>query len=317
MTRPFSMLDLARVVLPFGSQNGAMVMLSAYFDDSGTHPTSEIVVLAGAIGTHYQWQYLSDLWAEKLAKPSPGKPPLERFHMAPCQAADGEFAGWSRTATDYLVHELTNIILRCGVWCYGCAVPRKDWDELVTGRLRVAMGDSEGTCARACYVAVQKVAAEHVWDNEVAFIFDNRPHRFEENKKIFEVFQSEIFRKSSLSFESNQKVLPLQAADLIAWQVYQYSHSLKTGINEKTESTFDRERKRLFDSERAWVQYRSRQDIEKMVNNPNTDAVLASLHFSGEDPTKMTDAELLSVFNELGMGLGLTARPSVRRDDSA
>jgi hypothetical protein len=68
--------------------------------------------------------------------------------MAPCQAGDGEFAGWSRTATDFLVHELGGIILKCGLWTDGVVIPRKDWDELITGDLRTALGDAEGYSLR-------------------------------------------------------------------------------------------------------------------------------------------------------------------------
>jgi hypothetical protein len=38
--------------------------------------------------------------------------------MFDCQNAYGKFAGWSRTATDYLAHELTGILVRTLIW--GC-----------------------------------------------------------------------------------------------------------------------------------------------------------------------------------------------------
>ena len=79
-------------------------MLTAYFDDSGTHLNSDLVLWYGVFGNSFQWAHFDDLWAAKLKEPSPGKPALSRFHMAQCQAADAEFAGWSRTATDFLDH---------------------------------------------------------------------------------------------------------------------------------------------------------------------------------------------------------------------
>jgi hypothetical protein len=85
-------------------------MLTAYFDDSGTHPDSEVVLWYGLFGNHFQWAHFDNLWAAKLGEPSLGKPPLSRFHMAHCQAGDGEFLGWNRTATDFLVHELVPTI---------------------------------------------------------------------------------------------------------------------------------------------------------------------------------------------------------------
>src|SRR6266508_867733 len=111
MNAPIPIEVFARVVLPHGSRDAGLCMLTAHFDDSGTHDNSEVVVWAGLFGNEHQWKYFEELWRAKLAEPSPGKLPLSRFHMYDCQQLDGEFAGWNRTATDFLVHELGGIIL--------------------------------------------------------------------------------------------------------------------------------------------------------------------------------------------------------------
>jgi hypothetical protein len=138
-----SMKDLARAMLPWPASNGLLCMIAAYFDDSGTHPGSDVVLMAGVFGYPNQWDLFSELWAKKLAAPSPGKPPLSRFHMAQCQAAQGEFTGWSRTETDFLVHELGTIILETGIYGFGAGIPRKAYDRLITGDHRRATGNAE------------------------------------------------------------------------------------------------------------------------------------------------------------------------------
>jgi hypothetical protein len=63
----------------------------------------------------------------------------------------------------------------------------------------------------------------------LAFVFDNRPHRKKENERIFGLFETfqrehtEIPKLASLTFSGSLEVLPLQAADLIAWEFYQHS----------------------------------------------------------------------------------------------
>jgi hypothetical protein len=42
-------------------------MLSAYFDDSGTHDQSQIVLLAGVFGTEAEMTSLEWLWRQELA----------------------------------------------------------------------------------------------------------------------------------------------------------------------------------------------------------------------------------------------------------
>ena len=116
MNAPLSVKDFARVVLPSGCQDGILGMLTTYFDDSGTHDDSDVVIIAGLSGNQYQWEAFENAWRAKLENPSPGKPPLSRFHMYECQNALNEFAGWGRTATEFLAHELGQIIIRNGLW---------------------------------------------------------------------------------------------------------------------------------------------------------------------------------------------------------
>jgi hypothetical protein len=70
---------------------GFPIMLTAYFDDSGSHAGSDVVVWNGLFGNQYQWKLFDELWAAKLGAPSPGKNSLRRFHMYDCQHGEGEF----------------------------------------------------------------------------------------------------------------------------------------------------------------------------------------------------------------------------------
>jgi hypothetical protein len=116
---------------------GWLTMLNAYFDDSGTHDQSSIVLLAGVFGTEAEMTSLERMWQKHLDRPLDGlKPPLTRFHMTDCQGSRGEFEGWSRTETDYFCHQLQTTIIDSGVSAYGIGCARKDWDDLVTGDMR-------------------------------------------------------------------------------------------------------------------------------------------------------------------------------------
>lgn len=75
-------------------------MLRAYFDDSGTHADSEVVAIGGLIGTVDQWNEFDRKWKALLAAPLPSKPPLRMFHLSHCNAANGEFRGYSDAECD-------------------------------------------------------------------------------------------------------------------------------------------------------------------------------------------------------------------------
>jgi hypothetical protein len=60
-------------------------MLTAYFDDSGTHLSSDIVLVAGVFGTEWQLKSLDRLWQKHIDRPLSGpKPPIRRFHATDC-----------------------------------------------------------------------------------------------------------------------------------------------------------------------------------------------------------------------------------------
>jgi len=228
MSAPLPFREFAAVCLPPGRRDGCLCMLAAYFDDSGTHGTSKVVVLGGVFGNQFQWEYFSELWKRKLDNPCPGKLPLRRFHMTDCQNSQHEFAGWKRHETDFLVRELGQIVLKCGLWGYAAAVSRADWDDLITGDVRRMIGDAEGFCIRNVYIRTLRWARQFGGDKNIAFVFDSRPHREKENTRVFDIFQwfqdnqQQNPQLVSATFASSYKILPLQAADLVAWEFYQH-----------------------------------------------------------------------------------------------
>lgn len=202
-------------------------MLTAYFDDSGTHGKSEIVLWSGVFGNQQQWARFNKEWSAVLKEPCPKWGPLKRFHMTECQSSRGEFTGWTRNETDYLVWSLIDIIVQCGLYANGLAVARKHWDAAITGDAVRAFGDAEGYCLRICYVRSLNWARKYTDDVHISYLFDRRPERHFENQRIFDVFKrySEIELQpphlETIEFVSSYDHLPLQAADLIAWEMYQ------------------------------------------------------------------------------------------------
>jgi hypothetical protein len=243
-------------------------MLTAYFDDSGTHADAEVVLWNGLFGNNFQWDHFNKLWTAKLQNPSPGKEPLKRFHMANCQAADGEFLGWKRAETDFLVHELGGIILKCGLYCDCAVISRKDWNELITGDLLTALGDAEGYSLRMAFVRASKWARDTGCSDKIAFVFDRRQEREKEGKRIYALFEhlSKIEPTAvapvSIEFSDSHQVLPLQAADLVAWEYYQHAREyLKFGKPYASRKQL----RRLWNGGRMKIGLATRSAIERMV----------------------------------------------------
>src|SRR5438105_8028923 len=164
-------------------------MRTAYFDDSGTHATSDIVLLAGLMGTEARLNSLERNWIRQLAEPPSGHNPLSRFHMFDCQDHRGEFTRWTRTESDYFCHQLQDLIIEADIYCYGAACARKDWDALVTGDLRHILGDPEGFSIRNCFVKALQWAQNNTSDPEMNFVFDDRPQSVRDANVVFHAYQ--------------------------------------------------------------------------------------------------------------------------------
>lgn len=138
-----SVAELAGLVFSRAKPKGVLAVLTAYFDDSGTHNASKVVLIGGLLGSDAQWLAYEQEWQARLDAPLPGKPPLKRFHMYDCEHGEKEFQTWNRAERDNLIYELRQIIIRNKLFGYASALSRPDWDELITGTLRTFLGDAE------------------------------------------------------------------------------------------------------------------------------------------------------------------------------
>jgi hypothetical protein len=204
-------------------------MITAFFDDSGTHgEASDIVLVAGIFGTEARMQSLDRNWKKQIDAPLDGtKEPIKRFHAYDCDQSIGEFTRWSRTETDYFRHLLRTVIIESGVAAYGMACARKDWDELITGDLRSVLGAPEGFCINQCFVRSVGWAQANTFDPKMSFVFDNRPAGVQRYAgTVYDAFQRWAQPPPALAgckFDSSMAVRPLQAADMIAWELYRYA----------------------------------------------------------------------------------------------
>jgi hypothetical protein len=224
--------DLFKVLLPRDCPDGALGMITAYFDDSGTHGTkADVVLVAGIFGTEARMDSLDRNWKRHLDAPLDGlKPSIKRFQAYDCDKSIGEFERWTRTETDYFRHQLRAAIIESEVGAYGMACSRKDWDELIVGDLRSILGDPERFCINQCFVRALGWAQTNCFDPQMTFIFDHRPEAVQRyTAAVFDGFEKTTLPPPNLvgcAFLSSMKIRPLQAADLVAWELYRYANSI-------------------------------------------------------------------------------------------
>jgi hypothetical protein len=209
----------AGVILPTGEREGIYMMLRAYFDDSGSHGNSEVVVMGGLIGSVEQWERFEHAWAAKLADPLPGygKPPLRMFHLSPCNSGVGEFADYTDGEQDAVIHDFRQIIIDAGLTSTASAIDRKAWDELITGNYRKVMGESLSACLMNCIDNAIRVVEPDTHGNMLTIIFDKGIW----SQTLQDIANTFFFpRLVSVNFAPVSDVLPLQGADIVATENY-------------------------------------------------------------------------------------------------
>ncbi len=222
--------DFASLVFGRG-EDGLILALEAYFDDAGTHDDADVVVWGGFLGTVEQWAKLDAAWRARLAKPfdrpEHARPPLSRYHLAPCAALDGEFARYSRPESDALQFEFRKIISESEVVGVAYGIDRRAYDRLVTDpEARAFLGDAEQACFGSCFQGAFQQAQKHYpGETQLALAFDwitnaERKAKLADIAGRVEQDPESLPQIAGIFWGKSAKLMPLQAADVIATENY-------------------------------------------------------------------------------------------------
>ncbi len=237
-------------------------MLTAVYDDSGTHDDSGVVVMGGLIGNQAQWRKFEELWTRQLREPIKGRAPIKRFHMTECVASTKTFKGYSRAESDNAIFNFRQIILSCGLYGSAIAVDKPAWDEHFTGIARDAIGDAERYCVSQCILKVRDFTRNAPADAPVSLVLDNRPHRIKQHDLIFRLMEGQARELwNGVNFLNSDGFPPLQAADLWAWEVYTYAKDWIAGRKEPQRAHM----LPFWDADRFYIQIADRNAISQMA----------------------------------------------------
>lgn len=192
-----------------------------YFDESGTHADSEIAVVAGFVSNVTEWTKFSERWQSTL-----GEFGIEYFHMSEFENRQGRFANLGNETRKDLLQKLMEITQDHTFWSVSCTVIKQDVSKLLNKATRHVLGDVYGLAAMSCWSHLGAVLKENdaymdcsmesgaYGSGMLKEIFDDEsdnPEWHEENRIV------------SLSFQDKRDFPPLQASDILAYEVYKQS----------------------------------------------------------------------------------------------
>lgn len=198
-------------------------MIGGFFDDSGTHANSPLVVIGGLLGTDAQWDIFADHWKALLACPLPDKEPLSSFHLSNCRAGEGEFERYRKAERDRVEFLFRQVILEAGLFTLGMAIDKLAWDELVVGSLFEKLG----TPLECCFTKIIDMTIDTIRERRpgerIYLFFDQGVQLRLAHWREFYLSQTERYPEiEGIAYAPVSRVEALQGADMIAYATYQY-----------------------------------------------------------------------------------------------
>lgn len=197
-----------------------LVVLQAYIDESVSQSGDEMFYMAGYINSAEQWAKFSDDWdAELRAAPS-----IDYLHMVEATNLRGQFRGWDPADRDRKVCRLAKLIRGYRPWSVEVSVSGKEYREIMKPVSPHLFGGPYFACFYATISVVEKYHRSMGLDVPVDFIFDENGRMGDDTVMMRRwVMDSapELRRilASSPIFRDDKKVVPLQAADMLAWHL--------------------------------------------------------------------------------------------------
>jgi hypothetical protein len=217
--------------------NGLWAMLTAYFDESGTQGSSPILVVAGLVSESKQWLKFSNEWARALERAN-----APYFHMKEFAHGVGAFKGWKQEQKDNLILHLINIIMRRVKWRVWTAVVMEDYRNYFRGDTTEEYPFSFG--AFGCASRLRHLATQISNNYLIPYAFEHggkgSHNAFDSFNNLLKKGDGNFYRMMSLTVSNSTELLPLQAADLHAYEVYKYFSDQLNATGRPIRKSFER-----------------------------------------------------------------------------
>lgn len=198
-------------------------MLKAFIDDSGSGGDSSWVVLAGYISTAEVWAEFDAEWLEVLAD----HPRIDCFHASEAESLrpDGQWAGVSKVERDAKIDRLIGVIQKFELQPISVRMRQSNYDQIVKGHIPTHWDDPYIILLNALITQFAVLIPDRFPEaGQVELVFDNhqrfrkRGPQFYNRMAVGLPSLSETINPN-IHYEDDEDFPPLQAADLLAWQI--------------------------------------------------------------------------------------------------
>jgi hypothetical protein len=200
-------------------------MLTAYFDESGTHAGAPDLTVAGYVAGDDQWERFNAEWSAAMDDFD-----IPAFHMTQFEARRGAFRHWPESKRVPRLRRLLGIVNRHARANFAFSAMWSAYrDNLLPASykglpLTTQNGGLYTLTAMACVGGVLRWAARNAVSDQIQLVFEKGAVGA---GMLAEMYRDQVFahdelreRFASLEFEPKASCQPLQAADILAYESY-------------------------------------------------------------------------------------------------
>ncbi len=214
-------------------KNSSPIHLQAFIDDSASDKGEQRLFMAGYLGRADMWERFSEAWIEELQL----APAISYLHMVEANSLRGEFKGWTQEARDLKLLKLLRVIKHFEPLSFQFTVNRDEYFRVLKPVSPRGLGNPHFTCCFSVISGVARYVAEAEANAQIDFIFDEQDGVSADMALLFHEMKHGIpssARKlicGAPAFKNDKVVVPLQAADMLAWHLRR-EHEVKKTENE-------------------------------------------------------------------------------------
>jgi hypothetical protein len=218
-----SAIRLARIAHPVSSRKKYLAVFIAYFDESGDPSQTGAFTLGGLVAKAWRWDAFEGKWSRILRRFN-----LPMFHMSEFESRQGIYASLSNPERIELVATLAGIIKGTIEFGFSHSLVVKDWKKVIEPTIVNSYEQPRGhyifllqSCMEEIVRFISLPAGERV-----ACIFDRNGFMAGSAIKHFDDL---VARQSwegvfdTITFGDKTRLIPLQAADMVAYEGYKHT----------------------------------------------------------------------------------------------
>jgi Protein of unknown function (DUF3800) len=233
-----------------------------YVDESGSDDESPILCIAGYIFKKKNAERLSEEWGLVLKRYK-----VPYFRMSRCAHGKKPFDGLSKERRIKMVKALIKIIRKYMVYGLAVTVSEKDYYEIMPGDDRI--GGAYTFCLRGCLSCIWFLNEGYNWGGPTAYFFESDHKHQSEANRIMNAIAITADAKAKYhyvahTFSDKKDLLPLQAADLLAWLWFTEAKRL---LNQPPSRERRKDLAALIEGKPYDMKHMSKDKIENLAKN--------------------------------------------------